>query len=175
MRYRVWFLFCLSGLAAGASGPTPSTPAQWERGLASWYGAPYSGRKAASGEIYHQEVMTAAHRTLPFGSLVRVHRLDQHRSILVRINDRGPFIEPRIIDLSYAAAVRLGMAQRGLVPVALEIVESPVPDPNRAFCVELHTFRTAAPVQVRPAAQSKRIRVTVRSPRTVSDAAGTAE
>ncbi len=93
-----------------------------ESGFASWYGAPYHGQHSASGEIYDQEKLTAAHRTLPFGTRVRVHRLDGEGSVVVRINDRGPFVKSRVIDLSHAAAVQLGIMNGGLVPVTLEVV-----------------------------------------------------
>ncbi len=82
-------------------------------GLASWYGHPYHGRPTADGEIYNMYAMTAAHRTLPFGTWVRVHDLDNGRSVDVRINDRGPFIPGRVIDLSYAAAEALGVVGAG--------------------------------------------------------------
>ena len=79
-----------------------------EEGVASWYGPSFDGQRSASGEIFDSGQMTAAHRTLPFGTRVRVRRLDSEESIVVRINDRGPWVDSRIIDLSYAAAQRLG-------------------------------------------------------------------
>jgi rare lipoprotein A len=85
----------------------PSTPDRSETGIASWYGHPYHGRAAANGEIYDMEKMTAAHRTLPFGTWVRVTNLTNGKTVDVRIIDRGPFIEGRIIDLSHAARVRV--------------------------------------------------------------------
>ena len=99
----------------------PAAPiVQGEEGIASWYGHPYHGRRAASGEIYNMYDMTAAHRTLPFGTQVRVHDLENGRDVDVRINDRGPFVEGRIIDLSYAAAQAMGMP--GIARVRLEIL-----------------------------------------------------
>lgn len=95
-------------------------------GLASWYGHPYHGRPTASGEIYNMYAMTAAHRTLPFGTMVRVHDLDNGKSVNVRINDRGPFIPGRIIDLSYAAAEDLNMVGPGSAHVQLEILNPEV-------------------------------------------------
>lgn len=92
------------------------------RGLASWYGVPYNGRATASGEIYNMYAMTAAHRTLPFGTRVRVHDLTDGKSVDVRVNDRGPFIPGRIIDLSYAAAEAINMVGRGADQVRLEIL-----------------------------------------------------
>ena len=90
-------------------------------GLASWYGHPYHGRASASGEIYDMEQMTAAHRTLPFGTIVRVHDLDNEKSVDVRINDRGPFTKGRIIDVTAAAAAELKFSD--LTPVTLEVVK----------------------------------------------------
>jgi len=101
--------------------PRPPAPIiQGEQGLASWYGHPYHGRRTSSGEIYNMHDTTAAHRTLPFGTRVRVHNLENGRSVTVRINDRGPFVAGRIIDLSNAAAKAIGMS--GLAPVRLEIL-----------------------------------------------------
>lgn len=84
-----------------------------EEGMASWYGPGFHGKKTASGEVFNQYAMTAAHKTLPLGTRVRVTNLDNERSVLVRINDRGPFSKERIIDLSRAAASRLEITGRG--------------------------------------------------------------
>ncbi|MCW5717880.1 MAG: septal ring lytic transglycosylase RlpA family protein [Bauldia sp.] len=100
---------------------SPSIAAQC--GLASWYGPGFHGRTAASGEIYNQNAMTAAHRTLPFGTIVNVTRTDDGRSVRVRITDRGPYIQGRVIDLSRAAAVALDMIDPGVVPVRISVVE----------------------------------------------------
>jgi len=97
----------------------------WEVGIASWYGPGFHGERTASGEIYDMYAMTAAHRTLPFGTIVKVVDLDTKKSVVVRINDRGPFIEGRIIDLSYAAALELDMVERGLARVGLKIIRWP--------------------------------------------------
>lgn len=94
-----------------------------ERGLASWYGRKFQGRRTSSGETYDMYRMTAAHRTLPLPSYVRVTNLDNGRQVIVRINDRGPFHSDRLIDLSYAAAMRLDMIGKGTAPVLLEAVE----------------------------------------------------
>ncbi len=120
MRRVVFSVACFCGLWSTASAQ--SVPSPSESGIASWYGAPYHGQRSASGEIYDQEKLTAAHRTLPFGTRVRVRRLDRDESVVVRINDRGPFVKSRIIDLSHAAAVRLGMT--GVAPVTLEVVKT---------------------------------------------------
>jgi rare lipoprotein A len=112
--------------AGGTPSPTPGPSAtaapiiQGERGIASWYGHPYHGRPTASGEIYNMYDMTAAHRTLPFGTRVTVHDLENGQDVTVRINDRGPFVEGRIIDLSYAAAQAMRMP--GIAQVYLDIL-----------------------------------------------------
>jgi rare lipoprotein A len=93
-----------------------------QHGLASWYGNEYHGRQSASGEIFNENALTAAHRTLPFGTVVRVYNKKNGRQVVVRINDRGPFIRGRIIDLSKAAAREIDMIVDGVVPVRLEVV-----------------------------------------------------
>jgi len=118
--------------------PAPSAE---EEGLASWYGPSFDGLRSASGEIFDSGQLTAAHRTLPFGTKVRVRKVGTPQSIVVRINDRGPFVESRIIDLSYAAARQLGVTDPGLIRVAVEIVEkAPLPPPS-VFAVRVGTFR----------------------------------
>ncbi|UCE03792.1 MAG: septal ring lytic transglycosylase RlpA family protein [Candidatus Latescibacterota bacterium] len=96
-----------------------------ESGIASWYGPGFAGRPTASGEIYDPDLLTAAHKTLPLGTLVRVHNLDNDRSMIVRINDRGPFIRGRIIDLSRAAAEVLGYKDAGLANVRISTLAPP--------------------------------------------------
>jgi len=93
-----------------------------DRGVASWYGAPFHGRQAANGEIYDMEALTAAHRTMPLGSIVRVANLTNGKHVHVRITDRGPYAHGRILDLSHAAAVTLAMEQGGLAIIEVEIV-----------------------------------------------------
>lgn len=93
------------------------------KGFASYYGNEFNGRKTASGEIFDNNKMTAAHQTLPFGTLVRVTNLKNKLSVIVVINDRGPFVDGRIIDLSYAAARQIDMVKDGIVEVEIEILE----------------------------------------------------
>lgn len=114
---------------AGIPDPVVSTPtviaqAQTKQiaGMASWYGPGFHGRLSASGERFNQNAMTAAHRTLPFGTRVRVTNVNNGRSVVVRINDRGPFIRGRVIDLSAAAARQLGMINSGVAPVRIDIL-----------------------------------------------------
>ncbi len=96
-----------------------------ERGLASWYGEDFNGRPTSSGETFDMYALSAAHRTLPLPSYVRVTNLGNARSVVLRINDRGPFANPdeRIIDVSYAAALRLGMVRNGTAVVRVEALE----------------------------------------------------
>jgi rare lipoprotein A len=102
--------------------PTPAPSTTIETGLASWYGAKHQGKRTASGEIFDQKKFTAAHRTLPWGSIVKVTNLDNGKSVEVRINDRGPFTKGRIIDLSRAAARAVGMLESGVSPVRMEVL-----------------------------------------------------
>jgi rare lipoprotein A len=93
-----------------------------ETGVSSWYGEPFHGRQTANGEIYDMYGLTAAHRLMPLGTIVKVTHRENGRSVTVKVNDRGPFIRGRILDLSYGAAERLGMTVTGTAPVAIEVV-----------------------------------------------------
>lgn len=93
-----------------------------ETGIASWYGGKFHGRRTANGEVYNMYAMTAAHKTLPMGTILRVKSLTNGRKITVRINDRGPFIRGRVIDLSYAAARELGMIRDGVKKVRITAI-----------------------------------------------------
>ncbi len=108
---------------AAKPGPEVRVEAGWsEEGLASWYGEPYHGRPTASGPRYDMNEMTAAHRTLPFGTVVRVRNLESSSVADVVINDRGPFVAGRVLDLSRAAAEKLGVIGPGVVPVHVSVV-----------------------------------------------------
>jgi len=115
-----------------------------ETGVASWYGHPYHGRASASGEIYDMERMTAAHRTLPFHTRVRVLNLENRKAVEVRINDRGPFWDGRIIDLSRAAARSLDMIGPGTARVQLEIIGPPGAAAPARYAVQVGAFREQA-------------------------------
>lgn len=116
-----------------------------EVGIASWYGPPYHNRHAADGSIYDQNAMTAAHRTLPMGSIVRVTNLGNGESVNVRITDRGPFIDGRIIDLSFAAAKEIDVYRPGIAKVRVEAFAPPEgSDPAGRWCVQIGAFNDPA-------------------------------
>jgi rare lipoprotein A len=121
-------------------GIAPGGPGVYtEQGVASWYGAPFHGRQASNGEVFDMNQMVAAHRTLPFGSVVRVTNMNNGRQIEVRIIDRGPFVEGRIIDLSLAAARAIDMVGTGVAPVRIEVVSSPAAIAG-SFSVQVGAF-----------------------------------
>jgi peptidoglycan lytic transglycosylase len=121
--------------------PLANQPPYVETGLASWYGHPYHGRPAANGEIYDMEQMVAAHRTLPFNTWVRVYDLDTNKSIDLRIIDRGPFVDGRIIDLSHAGAQALDMIGPGTARVRVEVIRWPEVLEASLFSVQVGLFR----------------------------------
>ena len=112
-----------------------------EEGNASWYGVPFHGRRASNGEIYDMNKLTAAHRTLPFDTVVRVTNLSNGKSTVVRITDRGPFVDNRIIDLSMAAAREIDSIGPGVVPVRVEIVSASIDLTSGFFTVQVGAFR----------------------------------
>lgn len=122
---------------------TPAAPVPvgyTEEGNASWYGNPFHGRRASNGETYDMHKLTAAHRTLPFDTMVRVTNLSNNKSTVVRITDRGPFVENRVIDLSMAAAREIESIGPGVVPVRLEVLGNV--DPTQGFfTVQVGAFR----------------------------------
>jgi rare lipoprotein A len=154
MRRLALFLFCAALVLGGcgrkkprvATPPPAPMPApavgSTERGIASWYGKPYDGRQAADGEIYDMEKLVAAHRTLPFQTMVRVRNLANDRTVDVRIIDRGPFVGGRIIDLSHAAAGVIGMIGAGTAQVELTILAAPAGDAQSPsqFAVQVGAF-----------------------------------
>lgn len=136
-------IFLLAAILAFAS----------EEGLASWYGGKFQGRRTASGETFDTYQFTAAHPSLPFGTLVKVTNLENGKSTTVRINDRGPFVPGRIIDLSMVAASAIGLAGKGVAPVRIEPVAADTAAPDAqptvpqaadpaAFSIQLGAFRS---------------------------------
>jgi len=105
--------------------PLVMPKAELETGEASWYGEEFQGSETANGEIYDLNGLTAAHPTLPFGTTVKVTNLNNRKNILLRINDRGPYVRQRLIDVSWAAAKRLGFVDSGITPVRVEVVARP--------------------------------------------------
>lgn len=115
--------------------------ARVEFGLASWYGYPYHGRTAANGEVYDMELLTAAHRTLPLDSWVHVTNLVNYKSVDVRITDRGPFVDGRIIDLSHAAARAIDLIENGTAAVRIEAISALPGAQTARFAVQVGAFR----------------------------------
>ena len=101
-----------------------------EQGVASWYGDFFHGRRTSSGDVYDMYQMTAAHTTLPLPTYVKVTNIENGRTVVLRVNDRGPFVNGRIIDLSYVAARKLGMVQKGTAHVEVEALDPPAEDPD---------------------------------------------
>ena len=135
-----------SGTAAKRRRDTsvPVLPGYAEQGEASWYGVPFHGRQASNGEIYDMNKLTAAHRTLPFETMVRVTNERNGKSTVVRITDRGPFVNNRIIDLSYAAAREIESIGPGVVPVRLEVLSTGINPEAGFFTVQVGSFRERA-------------------------------
>jgi rare lipoprotein A len=133
--------------ASRPSGPPPpierqpAVPGEYvEEGVASWYGVPFNGRRTSNGEIYDMHEFTAAHRTLPFNCVVRVTNLNNGKHTEVRINDRGPFVANRVIDLSLSAAQAIEMVGIGTANVRLEILSGPNPNVG-FFAVQIGAFK----------------------------------
>ncbi len=125
--------------------PASGTLATAETGLASWYGPPYANHRGANGEIYDSNALTAAHRTLPMGTVVRVTNLTTQQTVTVRITDRGPFVHGRLIDLSIAAAKSTGVYRMGVSRVRVEVVEQrPGATLPGRWCVQVGAFTDAS-------------------------------
>ena len=120
-------VIALAGLLAASPtgrGPQfPDTVPEWvQQGRVSWYGPGFHGRRTANGEVFDTHELTMAHRSLPMGTSVRVTNLDNGRSVVLRVNDRGPYVRGRVADLSHAAAERLGFVDEGVVPARIELL-----------------------------------------------------
>ena len=120
---------------------TPAPAGYIEEGNASWYGVPFNGRRASNGEIYDMYKLTAAHRTLPFETMVRVTNLNNGKSTTVRITDRGPFVDNRIIDLSLAAAREIDSVGPGVVHVRVEVLTQGIDPTGGFFTVQIGAFK----------------------------------
>jgi rare lipoprotein A len=151
-RRQVRLVVALAALAllAGCSRAVMTTPSvppvtgMEEVGMASWYGAPHHGRRTASGEVYDMHQLTAAHKTLPFGTRLLVTNRETSQSAEVRVNDRGPFVEGRILDVSYAAARLLGAVGSGLIPVRVRVLSLPARSStgDGPYAVQIGSFTT---------------------------------
>ena len=118
-------------------------PIESETGVATWYTAPYKGRKAANGQVFSDRALTAAHRTLPMGSLIRVTNLRTGESSAMRITDRGPFVDGRILDLTIASAKATGIYRVGTAEVRLDVYRTPKPiDWGGRWCVQIGAFKS---------------------------------
>lgn len=125
-------------------GPEPAKVLYTETGWASWYGPHYHNRRAANGEVYNMNELTAAHLTIPLNAVARVTNVKTGDSVTVRITDRGPFVSNRIIDLSKAAAEKVNVYRPGTALVKIEVLESPVPiDSVGRWCVQIGAFKSA--------------------------------
>jgi rare lipoprotein A len=119
------------------------TPILSEEGLATWYTAPYKGRKAANGQVFNDRAFTAAHRTLPMGSLITVTNLKTGQSAAMRITDRGPFVDGRIVDLTIASAKATGVYSTGTAQVRLDVYQTPKPiEMGGRWCVQIGAFKS---------------------------------
>lgn len=129
---------------AGTEEVPQGRPIYTEVGMASWYGPPYNNRRGANGKIYDQNAVTAAHRTLPIGSLIRVTNLANGRSAMMRVTDRGPFVPGRVLDLSLGAAKELGIWRAGTAKVRIDVYASPKPIyQGGRWCVQIGAFAHA--------------------------------
>jgi rare lipoprotein A len=148
-------LALLAGCSTAVVTTQPTPPAEppaagnEEVGYASWYGAQHQGKRTASGEVYDMNLLTAAHRTLPFGTRLLVTNRDTSQSAEVRVNDRGPFVKGRILDVSYAAARQLGAVGAGIFPVRLRVIALPGtradgPAGDGGFTVQVGAFTSRA-------------------------------
>ena len=158
-------VFCLFLLFAAAF-PASVFASEPARGSASWYGTTAHGKQTANGEIYNRNALTAAHRQLPFGSVVRVRNLKNDRHVLVRINDRGPFVKGRTVDVSFRAASILKMTNSGVVPVVIEMVGTVKGEPlnkNNAFFVHIADVAGAMKTRDRMTALGNKLKMPLRA------------
>lgn len=140
-------VLCAAWQLAGCASERYARPSTGltQRGIASWYGPDFHGKRTASGEVYDMHALTAAHRELPLDTVIAVKNLDNGRSVEVRVNDRGPFVRGRVLDLSYAAARELDMIGPGLARVEIRVVEVGTGRPGETrltrYTVQLGAFR----------------------------------
>ena len=152
----LFFTILVSSCGVIPRTPSSDTLATLGEGRASWYGPNFHGKLTANGEIFDMNDLTAAHRTLPFNTMVRVDNLDNGRTIVVRINDRGPYVDNRIIDLSRKAAADLGMISAGTASVRLSLIregDRPVTEQNSSsretFTIQIASFENMSEAEVK--------------------------
>ncbi len=143
-----------AALVAGCATAPRARPGDNQRGVASWYGPGFHGKRTANGEVYDMHALTAAHKTLPFDTFVRVRNRDNGRRVVVRINDRGPFVRGRIIDLSRAAAERIDMIGSGTARVEITVVRGKragrrAASPTTGWVVQAGAYRDPAAAEHR--------------------------
>lgn len=135
------YILCSIFLLTSCAGMQYFPSGDVQTGIASWYGSEFHGKVTSNNEIYNMYALTAAHQNLPFGTYVEVTNLNNGNSIVVRINDRGPFVKGRIIDLSYAAAKKLGMSESGVAPVKIRVLKKFSPKKSsQKFSVQVGAF-----------------------------------
>jgi len=140
-KLRLLSILCSIILLTSCAGKSYFRSGNVQKGLASWYGPDFHGKFTSNQEIYNMHALTAAHKTLPFGAYVRVTNLNNGKSVVVRINDRGPFVKGRIIDLSYAAAKKLGMDITGVAPVKVKVLKKYSPKKSsQKFSIQVGSF-----------------------------------
>ena len=140
-KLRLLSILCSIILLTSCAGKSYFRSGNVQKGLASWYGPDFHGKLTSNQEIYNMHALTAAHKTLPFGAYVRVTNLNNGKSVVVRINDRGPFVKGRIIDLSYAAAKKLGMDITGVAPVKVKVLKKYSPKKSsQKFSIQVGSF-----------------------------------
>ena len=140
-KLRLLFILCSVILLTSCAGQTYFRSGNVQKGIASWYGSDFHGKLTSNREIYNMHALTAAHKTLPFGVYVRVTNLNNGKSVVVRINDRGPFIKGRIIDLSYAGAKKVGLDISGVAPVKIKVLKKYSPKKSsQKFSIQVGSF-----------------------------------
>jgi rare lipoprotein A len=148
-KQRLLYILCSILLLTSCTGKNYFRSGNTQKGVASWYGPDFHGKLTSNREIYNMHALTAAHKTLPFGTYVRVTNLNNGKSVVVRINDRGPFIKGRIIDLSYAAARKLGLDISGVAPVKIKVLKEYSPKKSsQKFSIQVGSFSLKKNAQI---------------------------
>ena len=140
-KHRLLYILFAFLILTSCTGKSYFRSGNTQKGLASWYGPDFHGKLTSNRETYNMHALTAAHKTLPYGTHVKVTNLNNGKAVVVRINDRGPFIKGRIIDLSYAAARKLGLDLSGVAPVKIKVLKQYSPKKSsQKFSVQVGSF-----------------------------------